>query len=706
MRISPLRDMRPRRLAWACSGEDLALHRWPHRKNPPRASRVCWDSDRAPIRGRAAPRVSRTLGGFSRPGPTTPSPRCSGLAIRPPAAHRSRRGDSRTRAVIHGPSPMRLCRHRRPPRSLSPTPRSPTSRRWTRGAATTWKSSTRYSDRRPLLANRGGSHPVPFTRMGCGPARHTQKRYDVCFRSDEGCSAQALSDWSFETMIRSRLALVLLCAGILSVGGNLPGQSAQTSLDARTYIEVAHRVLPGVVNISIEARDVPKTAGPPVDNFDDMIRFYQDQRGLGRSLGLSSGSGVLTRTESGKGYVVTNNHVVDSHSDETQIRLTFHTLTPGTTDYSNTTEIVGDQVRILGKDKLSDLAVIEFDMPEDFKPTVVEWGDSDAAEIGENVVALGNPLELNHTVTTGIISGKSRYLGQQISLEKLLQTNAVIQPGNSGGPLVNLDGKILGINNAIASRNGLWQGTSFAIPSNDAKRITDALIERGRVSRGYLGVTMKDVYMVPPEELAKYEIQRDQGGVYIWTVVRNSPADIAGVHTKDIVVAIDGEVVRSSDEMLQSIARKAVDSSVTVKLLRLNEEEKPMTLTVTARLGERPAEEIITEMHRDEQNSNEMIPKIQIDPSAPVSRKDLGLALDDWYDDKTKEAGLEVKSVAPGSPADGAGLEVGDVITSVAGRPVRSLGDFRAALSALGTTVDVQVMVKRQGVQLPVIVKQ
>jgi serine protease Do len=504
----------------------------------------------------------------------------------------------------------------------------------------------------------------------------------------------------------TRVAFLLLCASLTTATALAPAQSAERLLDSRAYIEVAHKVLPGVVNISVEERNSEKPTEPTDVDYDDLIRFYQDQRGLGRSLATSSGSGVVTRIEGAKGYVVTNNHVIEAFSERSQLRLTFHTLTPNTTDFSTTTEILGDQVRIIGKDKLSDLAVLEFDVPDGFSPVAIEWADSDAAEIGENVVALGNPLELNHTVTTGIISGKSRYLGRQISLEKLLQTNAVIQPGNSGGPLVNLDGKILGINNAIASRNGLWQGTSFAIPSNDAKRITSALIDQGRVSRGYLGVTMEDIFVLPPDTMSKYGIGREDGGVHIRTVVRNSPADIAGIHVSDVVVMIDDEPIRTSDEMLQTIARKAVDASVNVKVIRLNDEQKPITLTVAAKLGERPDEGIINEMHHDTENSNELIPQILRDPAAPGGSKDLGLSLENWYDAATKEAGLEVKEVVPGSPAREAGLVVGDRITAVNGRPVRTIGDFRAALAASGISDVVNIVLNRQGVQALVIVKQ
>lgn len=484
-----------------------------------------------------------------------------------------------------------------------------------------------------------------------------------------------------------------------------PAQSAERTLDSRAYIDVAHKVLPSVVNISIEPRQTPKSTDAPPDAMDDLIQFYADQKGLS-SLSTSSGSGVVVRVEENKGYVVTNNHVIDPLNDSLQVRLTFHQLTPGTTDFSTTTEIMGEQVRIVGKDKLSDLAVLEFDVPEGFPLQPVEWGDSDKAEIGEHVLALGNPLELNHTVTRGIISGKSRYLGQQISLEKLIQTDAVIQPGNSGGPLVNLDGRILGINNAIASRNGLWQGTSFAIPSNDAKRITDSLIDRGRVSRGYLGVTMQNLFLLPPEVVEKYGLKREQGGVHIRTVVRNSPADIAGVHVDDIVLEIDGQSVPTSDDMLQIIARKPVDATVELKLLRLNEEQKPNMLTVSARLGERPDENIITEMHGNVENSNELIPQIQRDPAAPPTRRDLGLGLETWYEPSTKESGLKVVDVAAGSVAAEAGLAVGDVIATVNGRPVRTIGDFRAALASSGPDGDVQLTVKRQGVEQLVVVTQ
>jgi serine protease Do len=495
------------------------------------------------------------------------------------------------------------------------------------------------------------------------------------------------------------LAVALLAAGISPVAA----QSAQRSLDTRAYIDVSRAVLPAVVNITVENVNRPEDTSASAAVDQDLIQLFMDQRGLGAGGTAASGSGVVTRVEGNQGYIVTNNHVIQPLNERRQLRLTFHRLTPGTTDFSTTTEIAGSNARVIGRDQLSDLAVIEFDMPEGFEIQPVEWADSDTVEIGEHVVALGNPLDLNHTVTTGIISGKSRYLGKQISLERLLQTNAVIQPGNSGGPLVNLDGKIVGINNAIASRNGLWQGTSFAIPSNDAKRISNQLIDQGRVSRGYLGVTMQDLFMVNPEIVLAYGLRREEGGVFIKTVVRNSPADIAGIHVDDVVTAIDGQPIRTSDEMLQTIARRPVDSEVNISVIRLGENKTPQNLTMKARLTERPDESIINDLHGDPNLSNEVIPKIQVDPDTSTpGRRDLGMRLTDWHDPITKESGLQVQQVAPNSPGARAGLRRGDVITQINGRSVRTMGDFRAALAV--STGDHKFLVQRDGVSQLVVV--
>lgn len=452
------------------------------------------------------------------------------------------------------------------------------------------------------------------------------------------------------------------------------GQSAGRPLDEMTYIEVVRDVLPSVVNISIEPER--RRAAERQEDMDDLLEFLFEQRDRGtrRPFRSVSGSGVVVRVEEGTGYVVTNAHVVQPMRNSNELSLTFHQREDGSTSYDRTTVISGDTVRVAGMDEFGDLAVIAFTIPEEFEVKAIDFADSDAVEIGEHVLALGNPLDLNHTVTRGIVSAKSRFLGTGIYYDQLLQTDAVIQPGNSGGPLVNLDGKIVGINNAIASNSGLWQGISFAIPSNDAKRISDQLIDFGRPRRGYLGVSMDPVQALQ-DRLSYYDLERPEG-VVISVVVSNSPADLAGLRVGDIITEIDGTDIRTPDEMLRTIARKAVDSDISMRLVRLNSDLEPVRLSVDATLSERGDEDAVRQMHMEEGNRG--VPRIVQEEGAGVDKM-LGMTLEPHVDEDTETAGLRVQEVVPHGRAFDLGLRPGDLITSMNGRSLWSVEDFERA---------------------------
>lgn len=466
----------------------------------------------------------------------------------------------------------------------------------------------------------------------------------------------------------------------------VPGQSAKRALDANTYIEVSHEVLPSVVNISID----PAKNKSGNDDVDAMLDYLQ-QRGVDPSLdslppymqSAVSASGVVFRVKDHFGYVITNNHVVENTGQENvDLKLTFHQRAEGSTDYNMTTVIGGDDVRVAGTDALLDLAVIEFKIPDGLTIKPIEFADSDKVEIGENVIAMGNPLGFNHSITQGIISGKARDLGTRISISKLFQTSVVIQPGNSGGPLVNLDGKIVGINNAILSGSGFWQGTSFAIPGNDAKAVADQIVDSGRAAYGYLGVTMDTVAKLRRDDPEKYKLlQMDSPkGVLISTVVRNSPADIAGIHRMDIVTEIDGNAIENGEQMLRYIAVRPVDSEIKIGLVRILD-GKPERLIVNAKLTERPAQDVVRKIHDRIENNNDLIPRV---PESSGSKEEtyLGMDIEPIYDKETKTGGLLVKEIDPNSkPAQG-GIQSGDVVLLLNGRAVRSIPDFLDGMSS------------------------
>ena len=472
--------------------------------------------------------------------------------------------------------------------------------------------------------------------------------------------------------LAAAIALLILVASAPFT--SLIAQSSSKTLGTNSFVDIANEVLPAVVNITIE----PKGGGMSQEQMDEeLLRFFMDRQGdfndpfYGRGV---SGSGVLIDKKDDLGYILTNNHVVEPLNEERNVlKLTFHQKEEDSTSYDKTTVIMGEGVRIIGRDPLSDLAVIEFLIPDDLAEVEpAEFGDSHAVEIGEFVLALGNPLNLNHTITQGIISGKSRYL-RGVSIERLLQSDAVIQPGNSGGPLLNLDGEIIGINNAIMSRTGMWQGTSFAIPSNDAARISSQLIEMGRVVRGYLGISMEDVRRF--REISRRYDLSVPAGVLVTFVVPNSPADVAGVHRLDVVTHIDGVRLNSPDHLLRLITAKPVDSEVDLEVVRLDDEKEPRELGLAAKLSERPNEDLIRNLHS--QNDSSTIPSIpeNIDESEIY----FGMTLESTFIQDTQTAGLLVEEVEKSSPAAEAGIGEGDLITHFNGRAVASREDFRNA---------------------------
>ncbi len=487
----------------------------------------------------------------------------------------------------------------------------------------------------------------------------------------------------FPTPLIPALALIV---PLLAVAARQPAaaQSAQHPLDTNVFIDVSRKVLPSVVNITIEPKE-GKGMKPGDQSYDDIYQYFLDQRDAGEDAGTPpwlegsvSGSGVLVRKKEGLGYILTNSHVVRPLTARTEIKLTFHQREEGSTDYNRTTVISGEDVRVAGTDELSDLAVIEFKMPAELDIEPIEFADSERVEIGENVIALGNPLGLNHSITQGIISGKARDLGTNISIEKLFQTSVVIQPGNSGGPLVNLDGNIVGINNAIASANGYWQGTSFAIPGNEAKRVAYQIVEMGRPIRGYLGVTMENVTMQGRRFVEGYKLD-GPSGVFIKVVVRNSPADLAGIRFGDVITEIDGKRIGTVEDMLRTIAFKPVDSEVQLSVVRLNEKSEPVRLTMSAKVTERPRDEIVRGMHQDS-DENGVIPRVQEESDTPRELF-LGMDLETFYDVESRTGGLRVLDLAEDSKPFAGGMKSGDVILELNGRRVLTLPDFLGAMA-------------------------
>src|SRR2546425_577259 len=355
------------------------------------------------------------------------------------------------------------------------------------------------------------------------------------------------------------LAAVCVLAGI-GIGAILAGrpavaqdglQSAARAPEAlsASFVEIASRVEPAVVNIdTMVSTDIAET-----DNEDkpdrtrsnplyDMLRrpTPRPTRGVG--------SGFIIDP---KGYIVTNNHVIDGAT-----RITIGLLT-------------GERFRgkVIGVDKETDLAVIKIDAPHDLP--VMKFGDSNSTQVGDWVLAIGSPFGLDQTVTAGIISKKERDSQAFTSFQRFLQTDAAINRGNSGGPLVNMHGEAIGVNSQIATLTGDYNGIGFALPANEAKFVAEQILGRGRVQRGFLGVNLESVRA----ELARVYHLPDAKGAIVADIQpeRNgqpTPAAKAGLQVNDIITEFNGQPVQDSNDLISKVASTKVGESVSITFLR------------------------------------------------------------------------------------------------------------------------------------------
>ena len=360
---------------------------------------------------------------------------------------------------------------------------------------------------------------------------------------------------------RKLLALSLVLAVILSLSGSA---FAAFSNNSNPIVPIVKRASVAVVNIDVEKTQKRSISPFPFDDDPFFKRFFGDSfKEFTRSVPMKGrGSGFIVSRE---GLILTNNHVVSGVD-----KITVSVLL---SDGSKKTY----PATIKGGDSDYDLAVIKIE-PDEALP-VLELGDSDAVEVGEYVVAIGNPYGFEHSVTVGVISAKNRSIhAQDVNFDDFLQTDAAINPGNSGGPLIDMNGKVVGINTAIVP---YAQGLGFAVPVNKAKEIMDQLVEKGKVSRGWLGVNINDI----DPEVAKMYGVKDGGGVVIAKVMPGEPAEKAGVKAGDIVVELNGAKVKNSSEFRQKVGALAPNSQAKLTVVRNGKRQ-----TLTVKLGERPGE--------------------------------------------------------------------------------------------------------------------
>ncbi len=420
-----------------------------------------------------------------------------------------------------------------------------------------------------------------------------------------------------------------------------------------TLIQVAKQARHAVVNISTTV-SAKKTQPLQSPFFDDPFfrRFFGEEfeqrfrhQELPKQQG--TGSGVIVRKD---GYIITNNHVVES-GDEIQVTLS---------DKRNFT------AEVVGTDPKTDLALIKID--SDDLP-VLAWGDSQQLEVGEIVMAVGNPFGLSQTVTMGIVSAVGRANVGIVDYEDFIQTDAAINPGNSGGALVNLKGELIGINTAIFSRSGGYMGIGFAIPSKMAQAIQTSLIEHGKVVRGWLGVSIQDLNNDFQEQFDA----PDQRGVLVSDVVEDSPAEKGGLKRGDIIRKYDSYEVKDSRHLRSLVAETLPNTSVTLQVLRDGDERQ-----MNVRIAEMPKDlESLVAKDEGKGNRNHALTGIRVKPAS------------------TGDKGVEVIAVEPESVASRAGIREGDVIREINRQVVKDLDDFQQLTRNLNSNDRVLLLLQR-----------
>jgi len=407
------------------------------------------------------------------------------------------------------------------------------------------------------------------------------------------------------------------------------------------FSDIVKVISPLVVNISTSKTVSKKDSSPFPEFFDGSLQDFFDPFSMPKKWKEESlGSGVLVSSD---GYIITNNHVVEK-ADEIKVTLF---------DQHNY------RGKIIGTDPKTDIAVIKIsadDLPE------INWGNSDALQVGEFVLAFGNPFSLGHTVTMGIVSAMGRANVGIADYEDFIQTDAAINPGNSGGPLVNVKGELIGINTAIFSRTGGYQGIGFAVPSNMAKSVMTQLIKDGKVTRGWLGVTIQNF----TPELAKEFGLEKLAGALVTDVFQGSPAEIAGVKRGDVILKVNGKDIRNVEALRNMVSQTKVSSSVNLQIIR-----NLKTLNLKVEIIEFPQEiarSVPAEQHDPLKNDENTF--------AGFSVMDLTRDIAKQLDLSRNERGVVIVRVRPYSAAQDGGLKKGDVIQEINKKKIRDLDEF------------------------------
>ena len=415
-----------------------------------------------------------------------------------------------------------------------------------------------------------------------------------------------------------------------------------------SFADQVEQLSPAVVNISTTTivsegpgMDMPQF--PPGSPFEEFFKNFGDENRQRRASSL--GSGFIIDAE---GIVVTNFHVIEN-AEEITVTLSDET---------------SFTAKVLGQDQKTDIAVLKID-PGDTALTAVPFGDSDSLRVGDWVLAIGNPFGLGGTVTAGIVSARGRDIGNG-PYDDFIQTDASINRGNSGGPLFNTDGEVIGINTAIFSQSGGSVGIGFAISSNLAKRVTKQLVEFGTTRRGWLGVFIQEV----TSDIAETLGLEGSGGALVSSVNENSPADIAGLEPGDVILSFDGKKIERMRDLPRIVAETDIGTTVVVEIFRGGG-----LSTVEVTLGELEKAELVGLVGEQPEGDAQTLDR-------------LGFTVDDLDGELAAELGLDdtltgvvVTEVAADSPAMEKGVEPGDIIRRFGQRRVDSAADLAASVA-------------------------
>ncbi|QLB13101.1 serine protease DegQ [Bisgaardia hudsonensis] len=454
-------------------------------------------------------------------------------------------------------------------------------------------------------------------------------------------------------MKKKSFILTSIALGLSVLSTSFVAQASFPFIDADgqqipSLAPMLEKVLPTVVSINVEGKQKSSRQNSEDAIPEEFRRFFED--GFGFSFGgmdnsprsfRGLGSGVIINAQ--KGYVLTNNHVVDQ-ADKITVML------------QDGREFKG---KIVGKDEMSDIALVQLENPKNL--TEIKLADSDKLRVGDFTVAIGNPFGLGQTTTSGIVSALGRSTGSDSgTYENYIQTDAAVNRGNSGGPLINLKGELIGINTAIISPSGGNAGIAFAIPSNMANSLVQQILEFGEVRRGLLGIKGGELNA----DLAKAFGTDTQQGAFVSEVIPNSAADKAGIKAGDVIISINGQKLKSFAELRAKIATTGAGKAIDLTYVRDGKEK-----------------EVKVTLQSDEQSktsARSLIPNLEGAELSNYSKKSI--------------KGVEITSIKPKSMAAKRGLEEGDIIIGVNRQAIENLGELRKALDKEPSAIALNIL--------------